>query len=165
MRPVNSERLGVRPIGPSDFLFLHAMWSDPVVTRLWWHGRPLEPEETRQQIDRAARLFAHPATGAWILVDRLDGTDVGMGEIWFNEDGECELGCVVALDHQSKGHATRFVRWATDHAFKHSQAKRLLATAHPENTASIRTLEKCGFRRCGYLPEKTRILFELRRPS
>lgn len=160
-----SERLGVRPIGHGDFPFLHSLWSDPVVTRLWWHGRPLEPAETWQQIERAARLFEHPATGAWILVDRLGGVEVGMGEAWFNDDGACELGCVVARRHQGKGYATGFVRWSADHAFLHSRVERVLATAHPDNAASIRTLEKCGFRRCGYLPEKVRFVFELRRPT
>jgi len=59
------------------------------------------------------------------------------------------LGYFVSEAHNGRGHATEAVRQAVEHAFVELGLHRVQAAVMPRNTASIRVLEKAGFREEG----------------
>jgi len=75
---------------------------------------------------------------------------------WFKSDGQDMVGYWIGRDHWGRGIATRAVALLLEHV----SARPLHARAARHNGASIRVLEKCGFRATGFeaSPETDRFL-------
>jgi ribosomal-protein-alanine N-acetyltransferase len=115
--------------------------------------------------------FPHPYTKkdarAWIRFARslkpqsqfavdLDGQAVGGVGILLTDDIERisgELGYWIGEEHWGKGLATHAAREMTSYGFDKLGLHRVFATPFTRNTASVRVLEKLGFRREGVLVE------------
>ena len=86
----------------------------------------------------------------------LDGEAVGGVGVTPNDDIERiggELGYWVGEEHWGKGLATAAAREMTDYCFGALKLHRVWATPFTRNVASIRVLEKLGFRHEGTLRE------------
>jgi ribosomal-protein-alanine N-acetyltransferase len=65
-----------------------------------------------------------------------------------------ELGYILGREHWGRGFAGEAQRRAIDFAFEDLGLHRLEADTHPDNAASLRSLERLGFRREGLLRER-----------
>jgi RimJ/RimL family protein N-acetyltransferase len=63
--------------------------------------------------------------------------------------------------HWGRGLATELVRASLEHGFGALTLRAIGAFARPENAASIRVLEKCGFRLLGWEPALERNHYEV----
>ncbi len=115
--------------------------------------------------------FPHPYTRkdakAWIRFTKslspqsqfavdLEGEAVGGVGILLTDDIERisgELGYWIGKDHWGKGLATEAARQMTSYGFETLGLHRVFATPFTRNPASVRVLEKLGFRREGVLVE------------
>jgi RimJ/RimL family protein N-acetyltransferase len=66
-----------------------------------------------------------------------------------DEAGSIELGYGILPEHQRHGYATEAVRGWIDFAFASPQVRTVVGQTLPRLTASIRVLEKAGFRYVG----------------
>jgi RimJ/RimL family protein N-acetyltransferase len=57
-----------------------------------------------------------------------------------------EIGFLVSLRHSGQGHATRALRALLEHALRRRPYTVLIAVTQPINVASVRVLDKAGFR-------------------
>ena len=89
----------------------------------------------------AGRRFAFAICTHDALVGRVSLDNVVRGA-WQN----ATLGYFVDHDHNGRGIATEAVRQAVDYAFTRAGLHRVQAGVMPRNVASIRVLEKVGFR-------------------
>lgn len=71
---------------------------------------------------------------------------------WQNR--RAEVGFSLHPAQQGRGLATDAVRALVDHAFDDLDLHRLEADVDPRNEASLRLLERVGFAREGYMPER-----------
>ena len=62
-----------------------------------------------------------------------------------NTDGSVEIGYGISKEFCGKGYATEAVNAVVDWAMEQSGIARIEAETDPDNTASQRVLEKCGF--------------------
>jgi RimJ/RimL family protein N-acetyltransferase len=62
-----------------------------------------------------------------------------------------EIGALLAPEHRGKGVGTAAQRLLVEHLFATTPVHRLSANTEPDNLAEQRCLEKCGFRREGWL--------------
>jgi len=74
---------------------------------------------------------------------------LGMISLESRREGRLTLGYALAPEVWGKGLATEAASAAIDAGFTLTNAVELLATAHVENPASRRVLEKCGFAHTG----------------
>jgi RimJ/RimL family protein N-acetyltransferase len=149
---LETERLTLRGHRLDDFAASAAMWADPIVTR---HigGKPLSPEEAWAKILRYAGLWSLLGYGYWAVEEKASGEFAGeLGFADFKRDLEPPLGdtpevgwALVSRVH-GKGYATEAVRAAIAWGDQHFGAVRTACLIHPDNIASIRVAEKCGFR-------------------
>ncbi|MBV6403918.1 MAG: GNAT family N-acetyltransferase [Flavobacteriales bacterium] len=65
--------------------------------------------------------------------------------------GKCEVAYFISEAHGGQGYATLGVMWAVDHAFGRLGMRKAVARIAPDNAASIRVVEQCGFLREGVL--------------
>ena len=100
----------------------------------------------------------HPDQWEWYAIWMIalkDGTHVGdLCFKGFNADGSVEIGYGIKEEHQGQGYATEAVNAAVMWAFEQSGVTRVEAETEPDNSASQRVLEKCGFVPSGIIGEE-----------
>ena len=148
---IETERLLLRAHGFDDFPDSAAMWADPVVTR---HigGRAFSTEESWARLLRYIGHWDALEFGYWVVVEKATGQFVGEAgfadfkrEIEPSIDGLPEMGWAFVSRMHGKGYATEAVRAAAAWGDRHLNSSRTVCLIHPENRASIRVAEKCGF--------------------
>ncbi|XVS61471.1 GNAT family N-acetyltransferase [Actinosynnema sp. CA-299493] len=85
--------------------------------------------------------------GHRLLVERDSGLVVGsIGLFWPPDDGVVEIGYGVVPSRRGRGYATEATRALTDLAFTAPGVRAVRAEVELSNPASVRVLEKAGFR-------------------
>jgi len=129
-----------------------AMWADPVVAR-YVGGKPLSEDESWTRFLRYAGHWAMLGFGYWVAEEK--GTGKFVGEVGFADykrdiepslKGTPEVGWVLASQAHGKGYATEAVKAVIAWGEDHFGAVRTACIIHPDNAASIRVAEKCGYR-------------------
>lgn len=149
---LQTKRLTMRGHRLDDFADCAAMWADPVVTR-YIGGKPLSEEEAWTRLLRYAGHWALMGFGYWAIEERDTGHFVGeLGFADYKRDiepsikGVPELGWALASKAHGKGYATEAVGAAVAWGDAHFGSARTVCLVHPENLASIRVAEKCGYK-------------------
>lgn len=88
-------------------------------------------------------------TGTWLQLAICLKDDLVIGDIGihFLEDAQVEIGYTITPDHQGNGYATEAVRAVMDYLFSILMKHRITESVDPDNMASVRLLEKIGFRK------------------
>lgn len=148
----NSTRLAgtlvtLRDIRPGDVDAIHTFCSDPEVTQ-WSTWGPNSRDQTEAFVGGAVREAAagtarNTYTFAVVVKDRV----VGTSGVWVSSaaDRTGELGYTLAKEAWGQGLGTETAGLLLQHAFGPMELERVEATCAPENTGSIRVLEKNGF--------------------
>jgi RimJ/RimL family protein N-acetyltransferase len=149
---LETTRLTMRGHRMEDFVHSAAMWADPAVTR-YVGGKPLTEEEAWTRFLRYLGHWALCGFGYWVVEERETGRFAGeVGFADYKRDlqpslkGTPEIGWVLASHAHGKGYATEAVQAAVAWGDAHLGAARTACIIAPENVASIRVAEKCGYR-------------------
>ena len=100
----------------------------------------------------------HPDQWDWYaiwMIELKDGTHIG--ELCFkglSEDGVAEIGYGISEEYQNNGYATEASKAVLEWAFSHPEVVAIVAETDPDNIASKRVLEKCGFALNGIIGEE-----------
>jgi RimJ/RimL family protein N-acetyltransferase len=141
-------RLILRPFEMSDAEAAFGWFGNPVVMRF----TPMGPDKRIEETKAKLRFFmehqkAH-GFSKWLISDRTSGIAIGdSGLLVLEECGWTDLGFRFAQSYWGKGLATEVATAWVQAAFDEFGLSRLGAFVHPENVASIRVLEKVGFKR------------------
>ena len=100
---------------------------------------------------QAAALPSDERFGVWVMIERASRSVVG--DIGFmgppDEDGFVEVGYSVIPARRRDGYATEAARAILAWALDQPGVKAVVAGCDRDNEASVRTLERVGFRRTG----------------
>ncbi|MBR5922947.1 MAG: GNAT family N-acetyltransferase, partial [Clostridia bacterium] len=100
----------------------------------------------------------HPDRWEWYaiwIIERKDGSRVG--DLCFkglNDDGSVEIGYGIYNEYQGNGYATEAVDMLVSWALSQPAVTRVEAETEPDNKASQRVLQKCGFLPTGTIGEE-----------
>lgn len=149
--PLDTERLTMRGHTLADYDECLALWTDPAVTR-YIGAQPLSGEEVWARLLRYAGQWSLLGFGYWVVRERSSGRFVGevgladlRRDISPRFDGVPEAGWVLAPWSHGRGFATEAVRAALQWGDANLRSPRVVCIISPENSASIRVAEKCGF--------------------
>lgn len=91
----------------------------------------------------------HPDQWEWYTIWMIEGKDgTKVGSLCFkglNDDGSAEIGYGISTEYQGLGYATEAIGAAVSWALHQPGVRRIDAETEPDNKASQRVLEKCGF--------------------
>jgi len=130
----------------------------------------LETQEIMECMAQA--LEKGPEQDGWwcwyfVLHDRVTGHRVLIGDGGFkgppDHDGTVELGYSLLQPYWNRGYATEAVKALVEWAFHSPEVRSVFAEAQMGNTASIRVLQKAGFREVGLGSERSLLRFEINR--
>jgi RimJ/RimL family protein N-acetyltransferase len=149
---IETERLRLRCHRLEDFADCAAMWAEPGVVR-FIGGKPLTREEAWARVLRYVGHWALLGFGLWAVEERESGAYVGdVGFANFQREIQPalpdvpEMGWVLSMRAHGKGYATEAVQAATAWGDVRFGGSPTVCLIHPENRASVRVAEKCGFR-------------------
>lgn len=149
---LTTSRLRLRPLIEEDFPFMYRLQSDPVVMR-FIRAAATEEAPVRERMAIWLRYGAeNPGFGVF-LIEAID-SDQAIGHGVFRHADykpgrDIEVGYVIAPEFAGQGLATECVQGMQAHAVEKLNLEKLVAYTDPENAASNRVLEKCGFVRDG----------------
>jgi ribosomal-protein-alanine N-acetyltransferase len=151
-RPVTeiwTERLVLRPLGEADLLALHELCGAPGVRRYLWDDHVLSVDETRGMLAANADLYAGGGLGLWGARKRDHGDDLhGFAGYWyFRTPPQLEIVFAVAESRWGHGYATEMASGLLAYGFEVLGLDEVRASTDAPNRASVRVLEKIGFRR------------------
>jgi RimJ/RimL family protein N-acetyltransferase len=154
-RRLATERLVLRRFEPGEFDALHALRSHPEQMR-WLYEEPATEVESRERHQRRMyhTRFALTGDAIGLAIDR-DGVVVGDISLFLRsaENLQGEIGFIVHPDHQRRGYATEAAAALLGHGFDAFGLHRIVGTAEPRNTGSVRVLERLGMQREAHLVE------------
>jgi RimJ/RimL family protein N-acetyltransferase len=120
-------------------------------TRRRMNDDPLTPARQRASVSRAEEQW-HSGTGApFVVADAVDDRPLGLLNLQFADDEVAGLAVSVFPGARGRGVATRALRLAAVWGLGELGLQRVFAEAAADNEASIRAIEKAGFRREGTL--------------
>jgi RimJ/RimL family protein N-acetyltransferase len=145
---LETDRLSLRGHRLDDFAACAAMWADPIVTH---HigGKPLTEEESWARLQRYVGHWALLGFGYWVVEEKATGKfagEVGFADLKRGLEDAPEIGWVLAAEFHGRGYATEAVRAAIVWGDSHFGRCQTICIIDPENRASIRVAEKCGYK-------------------
>jgi RimJ/RimL family protein N-acetyltransferase len=149
---LETERLLLRRHHLDDFPHSAAMWADPNVTR-FIREKPFTREESWARFLRYIGHWKILGFGYWVVLDKA--TNQFSGEVGFANfrrniepslEDTPEIGWALTPPVQGKGYATEAVRAVVAWGENHFGSARTACIIAPENLASIRVAQKCGYR-------------------
>src|SRR5262249_50280982 len=148
---VETERLILRGHTADDFPACAAMWADPAVVR-YIGNQPSTGEQTWARLLRYVGHWALFGFGFWAIVDRATGTfagEIGLADFKREIDPpivDLETGWVLAPWAHGRGYATEGLRAVLAWSDAKLGPRPTACIIEPENLASVRVAEKCGYR-------------------
>ena len=142
---LETERLALRELQPSDLDFVASMLGDPELMR--FYPKCYTREESAEWIERQRRRYATDGHALWLVSLKETGEPVGqVGLIRQQVDGarEDEIGYLIARRHWRRGFAAEAARATRDHAFLTLGRRRVISLIRPVNLPSQAVARKLG---------------------
>ena len=160
---ITTPRLVMRWVSEDDIDALYEIFSDPEVTRYWSSAAFANREAAVTMQRKIAEDNLKDSVWKWGLALRDTNKLIGTVTL-FNlslSNGRAEIGYAMARAYWGKGYMNEALKAMIVHAFDVVKLRRLEADVDPRNTASVRTLERLGFQREGFLRERWHVEGEI----
>jgi len=156
---ITAPRVSLRPITEDDLESFYRIFSNPEVMR-YWSTTPLTDRDEALKLLRSINQgFRDQALLKWGMVSPPDNALLGTVTL-FNLDfnhHRAEIGYALGRDNWGQGYMHEALTAVLRYAFNELDFHRIEADVDPRNANSIRTLERLGFQREGYLRERWQV--------
>ncbi len=153
---LETRRLRLRWLDTADLPALFAIFSDPEVMRYWSHEPLTDLAAAGELLAEIQGYFTRRELFQWGIVRREDNLVIGTCTL--AQIASChrraEVGFALGRRSWGQGFASEALTELLRFAFEELDLNRLEADVDPRNEASLRTLERLGFRREGFLCER-----------
>jgi RimJ/RimL family protein N-acetyltransferase len=151
-----ASRVSLRWLTAADIDALYQIFSDAEVMRYWSRGPLTSYDEARDLLAAIERSFREQSIFQWGIAREFDDRILGTCTLLHLDPahGRAELGYALGRAYWGQGLMSEALDRLLEFAFGRLALRRLEADVDPQNQASIRCLERLGFRREGYLRER-----------
>lgn len=160
---IDTTRLSLRAIRAEDLDAFYGVYSNPEVMR-YWSTPPLPNREAAAKlISEINEGFKRQELLKWGIALRVNDELIGSVTL-FHPDfthRRAEIGYALGRDYWRQGYMRETLQAVLNYAFAELNLHRLEADVDPRNAASVRTLERLGFQREGYLRERWHVNGEI----
>jgi RimJ/RimL family protein N-acetyltransferase len=160
---IKADRVCLRALSESDVDALFAIFSDPKVMRYWSTPALANRAEAVQLLNEIHECFQNRSMIKWGVALLSDDTLIGTTSL-FNlnlESGRGEVGYCLGSAHWGKGYIHEALNALFSYCFNELELRRLEADVDPRNAASIRTVDRLGFKFEGHMRERWHVNGEI----
>lgn len=143
---LRTPRLLLRESTLEDIDAFYEIYREPSITRYMENLFPEREAEYVYLKDYINKIYGFYGFGLWTVVDRSSGKMIGRAGLSVREGYELpELGFVTDVHFQHQGHTFEICDAILTYAREELLFPEIQAFVHPQNTSSIRLLERLGF--------------------
>jgi RimJ/RimL family protein N-acetyltransferase len=160
---ITSDRLTLRQLTEVDIDSLDAIFANQEVMRYWSTPPLTDTDAARELLADIQRCYENQTMLKWGVARNTDGALIGTTTLFHIElsNHRAEIGYALVREQWGKGYMNEalnaLIRWS----FEVLDLHRIEADVDPRNQNSIRTLERLGFQREGYLRERWQVNGEI----
>ena len=146
---LSTDRLFLRPVTILDAETLYNYRSD-AVTNQYQGWIPKTIDDAQNFISKVSeKIDEYDTWFQFAIISKVDGELVGdIGIHFFDVDRyQLEIGCTLAKSHHGKGFASEALVATIDYLFEDLNKQRITCSIDPQNQASIKMVERLGFRK------------------
>jgi RimJ/RimL family protein N-acetyltransferase len=144
--PLTDGTIVLRLRQDEDVPLISAASRDPETLRRM-EDEPMTPEREATSVARTEEQWRAGTAAPFVIADPVDDRALGLVNLQLGDDAT--LAVSVFPQERGRGIASRALRLAATWGLRDLGLRRVLAEAAADNTASIRAIEKAGFRRKG----------------
>jgi RimJ/RimL family protein N-acetyltransferase len=153
---ISANRVCLRWLTDEDVNSLFSIFSDPEVMR-YWSSLPLaDVEEASKLLADIRDYFRQRILFQWGIARKTDDRVIGTCTLFHidRDNRRAELGYALGREHWGKGYMQEALTALLSFCFGELNLHRIEADVDPQNVSSVKTLERLGFQREGYLRER-----------
>lgn len=147
---LETERFLLREFITADADVIYALDSNPEVMRYLGNTIMTDIESARKTIQHVRKQYEDNRIGRWMIIDKTSGEALGWAGLKLEQteinghQNYFDIGYRLLQQHWGKGIASECAEACLNHAKNELNWKKLNATAHIENQASNRILQRIG---------------------
>ena len=138
-----------------DVPLIAAASHDPETQRRL-EDEPMTPEREQGSLARTEEQWSSGAAAPFVIADEGDDRALGLVNLQLGE--EATIAVSVFPEERGRGIASRAMRLVATWGLRDLGLSRVVAEAAADNVASIRAIEKAGFRREGLRDDQVRFV-------
>ena len=147
MKILETERLILRSQQPEDSETIIKMFGDPEVMRFIGDGNVIPRNIAEGSITRWNDYERKHGFANWAIVRKEDNKFLGKcGFNYLPDNSDIELAYMLDEPYWGKGYATEIAGATLEYGLNKLGFKRVVALVYPQNSPSIRVIEKSGFK-------------------
>lgn len=146
---IETGRLILRKMRAEDVPALKEWMGDPSIYTYWGKG----PSRTEKNPELMFEKEEKPARSFHLGIEEKQTAKV-IGDLYvylIENDRMASVAIRLSPQKHSKGYGTEALKAVTEFCFRNTELQRLWTQADVRNTASVKMLEKCGYRREGMI--------------
>ena len=160
---IDTSRIRLRWISDEDTDAFYAIYSNPEVMRYWSTPALADREAAANLVKKIQEDWKRRVILKWGIALRTNNQLIGSITL-FNLDfnhRRAEIGYALGREFWGQGYMNEALMALLQYAFEDLNLHRIEADVDPRNTASIKTVERLGFQREGYLRERWQVNGEI----
>ena len=153
---IEAERVRLRHLEQSDADALFEIFSDREALRFWSFPPYTQRAEAEKLLAEIHEHFRQKSLFQWGIASKSDDKIIGTSTLFRLDDQSrrAEIGYILNRRYWGKGLAVEALTALLDFAFEKMNLHRIEVDIEPRNAASVKTIERLGFQREGYLRER-----------
>lgn len=142
---LSTERLYLRPLESNDLDRLAEIYSNSDVMRFIGTGVTFSRSQTEKSIENWKAYDAKFGFANWAVIRKQDDILLGKcGLSWLHDNSDVEISYLFDEPYWGMGYATEISKAVLTHGFENCGLDRIVAMAYPQNSPSIKVIEKIG---------------------
>ena len=153
---LDSNRLRLRPLQLEDAVAMHAIYADEQTMAYWSSLPSLTLADSRASVQADMDWVKAGQAMVWAVEDRAQAAVIGKCVLfnYHEQNRRAEIGYVLNRAYWGRGLMSEACCALLELCFTGLDLHRVEADADEHNAGSIALLEKLGFRREGFFPER-----------
>jgi RimJ/RimL family protein N-acetyltransferase len=144
---LETERLYLRPFETKDLDMLVPMYSNINVMRFIGTGKTLARTQAEKSIAMWNEYEKKNGFSNWAIIRKEDNAFIGKcGLSRLPDESDIEISYILDEPYWGMGYATEISKAVLEYGFNRLNFKRIVAMAYPQNSPSIKVIEKIGMK-------------------
>ncbi len=152
----STDRLKIRQLTDADAPALYAIFSHPEVMRYWGSPAWTAISQAEERLASVQEGYRSGERFQWGIERKEDSALLGACSIFSlnRPSRRAEIGYALGRPYWGQGYMGEALQALVAYAFETLDLNRLEADIDPRNHASAKTLERLGFQKEGFMPER-----------